>query len=319
MLEVDSLHTEFSTPLGTARAVRGVTFRVEAGETVGIVGESGCGKSVTALSIMGLIPTPPGRISSGSIRFRDRDLLSMRPKEWQQVRGGEISMIFQDPFSCLNPTMTVGAQITEAVRTHSSVSRTEAVERALQLLRQVQIPSPEVRLRQYPHEMSGGQRQRVMIAMAIASKPSLLIADEPTTALDVTVQAQIMALLREVQNSTGCAVILITHDVGVVAEMCSRVLVMYAGQVVESGTTAQVLKTPAHPYTVGLLNSLPQRSGHSSRRLPSIPGQPPPLTEQFSGCAFADRCPNVQNNCRTAPPPETDRGAGHTARCILHA
>ena len=319
LLEVNELQTEFRTGGKTVRAVRGVTFKIEKGETVGLVGESGSGKSVTSLSIMGLIPSPPGRIASGSIKMSGVELVGMPEKEFRKIRGSEMAMVFQDPFSCLNPTMTIGAQVAEPLLLHKSLSRSEAKEKAIQLLTSVRIPSPEIRYKQYPHEISGGQRQRVMIAMAFACNPKALIADEPTTALDVTVQAQILALMSEMQEKTETGILLITHDLGVVAEVCNRVLVMYAGQIVESGTAAQLFKEPKHPYTQGLLASLPHIGGHRSRRLPSIPGQPPDLANLPPGCPFFARCSQrIAGVCDTIEPGITKFESGQETRCHLY-
>ena len=319
LLEVNELQTEFRTGGKTVRAVRGVTFKIEKGETVGLVGESGSGKSVTSLSIMGLIPSPPGRIASGSIKMNGVELVGMPEKEFRKIRGSEMAMVFQDPFSCLNPTMTIGAQVAEPLLLHKSLSRSEAKEKAIQLLTSVRIPSPEIRYKQYPHEISGGQRQRVMIAMAFACNPKALIADEPTTALDVTVQAQILALMSEMQEKTETGILLITHDLGVVAEVCNRVLVMYAGQIVESGTAAQLFKEPKHPYTQGLLASLPHIGGHRSRRLPSIPGQPPDLANLPTGCPFFARCSQrIAGVCDTIEPEVTKFESGQETRCHLY-
>jgi oligopeptide/dipeptide ABC transporter ATP-binding protein len=319
LLEVNNLQTEFRTGAERVRAVRGVSFRVERGETVGIVGESGSGKSVTALSIMGLIPTPPGRITGGSVRLNGEELIGKPAREMQRIRGSRMAMVFQDPFSCLNPTMTLGAQVAEPIRLHKNASRAEAREQALRLFEAVRIPNPETRLRQYPHQISGGQRQRVMIAMAFACNPELLIADEPTTALDVTVQAQVLALMAEMQRSSNAGVLMITHDLGVVAEVCDRVLVMYAGMVVESGTTEQIFRAPKHPYTQGLLASLPQIEASSAQRLFSIPGQPPDLQHLPPGCPFYDRCPKrMPDICPTREPEQTEPEPGQTTRCFLY-
>jgi oligopeptide/dipeptide ABC transporter ATP-binding protein len=318
LLEVENLRTEFRSRGAVVEAVRGVSFRVERGETVGVVGESGSGKSVTALSVMGLVPKPPGYITGGSVRLDGKDLLIATPREMRQIRGAKIAMVFQDPFSCLNPTMTLGEQVAEPIRLHKRVSKCDARERALGLLRAVRIPSPEIRYGQYPHEISGGQRQRVMIAMAFACSPDLLIADEPTTALDVTVQAQILALMAEMQKKTETGILLITHDIGVVAESCDRVLVMYAGQIVESGSVEQVLGRPKHPYTQGLLESLPQLGG-ARRRLASIPGQPPDLAHLPPGCPFTARCPRCMPEiCPTREPEPTEPEPGQKTRCFLY-
>jgi oligopeptide transport system ATP-binding protein len=319
LLEVENLQTEFRAGAGAVRAVRGVSFRVERGETVGIVGESGSGKSVTALSIMGLIPSPPGRVVGGSVRFAGEELIGKPAREMQKLRGARMAMVFQDPFSCLNPTMTLGAQVAEPIRLHTNASRTEARAQALRLFEAVRIPNPETRLRQYPHQISGGQRQRVMIAMAFACNPELLIADEPTTALDVTVQAQVLTLMTDMQRKSNAGVLLITHDLGVVAEVCDRVLVMYAGMVVESGTVAQIFRAPRHPYTQGLLASLPQIGADRAQRLVSISGQPPDLQHLPPGCPFYDRCPRrMPDICPTREPQQTEPEPGQMVRCYLY-
>ena len=298
LLQVENLRTEFQTPGGKVQAVRGVTFEVARGETVGIVGESGSGKSVTSLSIMGLIPSPPGKITGGSVKLDGVELVGKPAREMQKLRGSRMAMVFQDPFSCLNPTMTLGTQVAEPIRLHQGASKAEARDRVLQLFRDMRIPNPELRLRQYPHEISGGQRQRVMIAMAFACNPELLIADEPTTALDVTVQAQVLALMAGMQKQTDAGIVLITHDLGVVAEVCDRVLVMYAGMLVESGTVEQIFRAPKHPYTQGLLASLPQFQSADTRRLSTIAGQPPDLAHLPPGCPFT---PVAQNACPSVP------------------
>ena len=319
LLEVTDLQTEFRTSGGTVQAVRGVSFQVERGETVGIVGESGSGKSVTALSLMGLIPNPPGRIVGGSVRLDGEELVGRAEKEMQKVRGARMAMVFQDPFSCLNPTMTLGAQVAEPIRLHKGASRSEAMAQVVELFRAVRIPNPETRIGQYPHQISGGQRQRIMIAMAFACRPQLLIADEPTTALDVTVQAQVLTLMQEMQRQTEAGVVLITHDLGVVAEVCDRVLVMYAGIVVESGSVEQIFRAPQHPYTQGLLASLPQIDADRTRRLVSIPGQPPDLAHLPSGCPFYDRCPKrMPDICPTREPGQTEPLPGTKVRCFLY-
>lgn len=318
LLKVENLQTCLFTSAGVVRAVRSVSFHVHRGETVGLVGESGSGKSMTALSLMRLVPDPPGRIVGGSVRFDGRELLTLPPREMQKIRGGKMAMVFQDPFSALNPTMTLGEQVVEAIRAHRPLSRREAQERALDLFRAVHLPSPEIRMRQYPHQVSGGQRQRVMIALAFSTSPALLLADEPTTALDVTVQAQIMALMADFQKRTNAAILLITHDLGLVAEMCDRLLVMYAGQIVEEGSVEQMFRAPKHPYTVGLLESLPQRNPERGARLPSIPGQPPDLAALPPGCPFAARCPRVMEVCRTQEPGWTHVAPGQSVRCHLH-
>ncbi|MBI2389837.1 MAG: ABC transporter ATP-binding protein [Deltaproteobacteria bacterium] len=305
LLEVRDLVTSFRTDRGLLRAVDGVSFTVPARSTVGVVGESGSGKSVTSLSIMRLIPSPPGHIESGSVKLEGRELLALSEREMRKVRGNEISMIFQEPMTSLNPVYTVGSQIVEAIRIHQKRSRSEAWARAVEMLRLVGIPSPEQRARAYPHELSGGMRQRVMIAMALACEPKLLIADEPTTALDVTIQAQVLDLLRKLQRLLGMSVVLITHDLGVVAEFADRVVVMYAGRVVEEGTVEEVFSAPKHPYTEGLLRSLPRlgpSTGARPRRLPTIEGMVPDLRELPKGCRFQDRCGYVIDKCREIEP-----------------
>lgn len=302
LLDVRNLTTTFRADGHVVPAVREVSFAVHRGEMVGLVGESGCGKSVTALSILRLVPSPPARIESGRVLFDGTDLLALPERDLRAIRGGRIAMVFQDPFSSLNPTMTLGAQLLEVLALHTSLSRRQAHDRALELLRAVQIPSPELCLRRYPHEVSGGQRQRVLIAMAFAASPDLIIADEPTTALDVTVQAQVLALMAELRRTTGAAIVLITHDLGIVAETCDRVLVMYAGRIVEEASTADLFKRPLHPYTEGLLQSLPSLTGPRAPRLPSIPGQPPVPAEVEVGCSFAERCPYAMTECRTRVP-----------------
>ncbi len=318
LLRVENLQTEFRTSGGVVQAVRGVSFQIERGETVGIVGESGSGKSVTALSLMGLIPTPPGHITGGSIQLDGEELLGKSQKELRQIRGAKLAMVFQDPFSSLNPTMTLGEQVAEPIRLHTGASRAKAREQVLQLFQSVRIPSPEIRYKQYPHEISGGQRQRVMIAIAFACNPALLIADEPTTALDVTVQAQVLSLMKDMQQKTGAGVVLITHDLGVVAEVCDRVLVMYAGRIVESATVEQLFRSPKHPYTQGLLAALPQINAAHRERLISIPGQPPDLAHLPAGCAFFERCPKrLPDVCSVEDPGLSEPEARHFTRCLL--
>ena len=319
LLEVEALRTEFRGAGGVVQAVRGVSFTVERGETVGIVGESGSGKSVTALSLMGLVPSPPGRITGGSIRLDGEELLGKPEREMSHIRGDKMAMVFQDPFSSLNPTMTLGEQVAEPIRLHKSLSKAEAKAEALSILQAVRIPEAETRYRQYPHQISGGQRQRVMIAIAFACNPDLLIADEPTTALDVTVQAQVLTLMQEMQTRTNAGVVLITHDLGVVAEVCDRVLVMYAGQIVESGSVMQIFRVPQHPYTQGLLKALPQMEAERGRKLASIPGQPPDLAHLPPGCPFFDRCAShMPNLCDKSEPPQTAPRSGQTVRCHLY-
>ncbi|HSJ26007.1 MAG TPA: ABC transporter ATP-binding protein [Longimicrobiales bacterium] len=317
LLEVNDLRTWFRTDAGLARAVDGVSFHVNAGEVLGIVGESGCGKSVTSLSVMQLIPRPPGEIAAGSsIRFRGEELVGASERRMRELRGNDIAMIFQEPMTSLNPVYKVGDQIGEALRLHRDMSKKEARARAVDMLRLVGIPSPGERVDDYPHQLSGGQRQRVMIAMALACEPELLIADEPTTALDVTIQAQILELLAELRTRLGMAVVLITHDLGVVAEVCDRVVVMYAGQVVEHGTVEQIFREPRHPYTEGLLQAVP-RLGRRQERLAVIPGTVPAPTDWPVGCRFHTRCPYGWDLCVQEAPPLLDAGAGRSARCWL--
>jgi oligopeptide/dipeptide ABC transporter ATP-binding protein len=316
LLSVKDLVTTFRTDAGPLRAVDGVSFDVPEGATLGIVGESGCGKSVTSLSILRLIPTPPGKIESGRIEWQGKNLLELSERAMQDIRGNDISMIFQEPMTSLNPVYTVGSQIVEAVRLHQKRSRKEAWARAVEMLRLVGIPSPETAADAYPHQLSGGQRQRVMIAMALACEPKLLIADEPTTALDVTIQAQILDLLRKLQRELRMSVILITHDLGVVAENCDHVLVMYAGKVVESAPVTELFAAPKHPYTKGLLASLPQPGRQRGTRLPTIEGMVPDLRHLPPGCRFADRCAMMIPDCNKEEPPLFDVSPQRQARCI---
>jgi len=299
LLEVRDLVTEFRTEHGVVRAVDGVSFELEPRTTLGVVGESGSGKSVTALSIMRLVSAPAGRVARGEIRFGGKDLVTLGEPEMRAIRGNRIAMIFQEPMTSLNPVFTVGAQVGEAVRLHQGKSRREARAIAIEMFRKVGIPSPEQRVDAYPHQLSGGMRQRVMIAMALACKPDVLIADEPTTALDVTIQAQILELLVELQRELGMGIILITHDLGVVAETCDEVVVMYAGRVVERAPTKALFAAPRHHYTAGLLRSIP---GRDPGRLQEIPGMVPSLHELPAGCKFADRCPAVRERCRAEEP-----------------
>jgi oligopeptide/dipeptide ABC transporter ATP-binding protein len=314
LLEVVDLRTHFATDDGEFPAVDGVSFSVDAGRTLAIVGESGCGKSVTSLSIMGLVPSPPGRIRGGSIRFEGKELVGAPARELQDLRGNGMAMIFQEPMSSLNPVFTIGEQIVEGLLRHRSISRAEAVEQAMNALRKVRIPAPEQRFHDYPHKLSGGMRQRAMIAMALACEPRLLIADEPTTALDVTIQAQILELIRTLQSETGTAVILITHDLGVVAEVADDVVVMYAGRVVERAPVQELFDHPQHPYTVGLLGSIP-RLDVERARLASIEGQVPSPLRRPAGCKFADRCPFAVAICREQDPPLRDVGGQHQSAC----
>jgi len=314
LLELDNLQTYFFTDIGTARAVDGVSYEIYPGETVGVVGESGCGKSVTALSIMGLIPQPPGKIVGGAIRYRGQDLTKFTDRQLRKVRGNEIAMIFQEPMTSLNPVYTVGNQIMEAILVHETdVSKKQARARAIEMLTKVGIPSPEQRVDEYPHQMSGGMRQRVMIAMALACGPELLIADEPTTALDVTIQAQILDLMNQLQEDTGTAILLITHDLGVVAETCDRVVVMYAGKVAEYTDVYRLFERPAHPYTAALFASLPDISG-SRGELPTIPGMVPSAVAFPEGCRFRARCSYADEMC-VEQPPMVEIEHGHFVAC----
>ena len=319
LLEIENLQVEFDTWDGRVRVLDGVSLSVDAGQTLGIVGESGCGKSMTALAIMGLVPRPAGHITGGSIRFRGEDLLKVPEARLRELRGDRIAMIFQEPMTSLNPVFTVGDQIAETARLHLGLSAADARKRAIEMLKAVHIPSAERRVDEYPHQFSGGMRQRVMIAMALACEPEVLIADEPTTALDVTVQAQIFDLLQELRDTRGTAIVLITHDMGAIAEMADRVVVMYAGRKVEEGSVEAILGQPSHPYTRGLLACRPQLQLGSAERkaLQEIPGVVPPLHLLDRGCAFADRCPQMMPRCKEAYPPETQAGASHVASCWL--
>src|SRR5918996_1115167 len=303
LIQVKDLRTSFITSEGEVRAVDGVSFTIEEGKTLGLVGESGCGKSVTSLSIMRLVPSPPGRIVEGEILYRGRDLLKLNNEEMRKMRGNEISMIFQEPMTSLNPVFTVGNQIGEAIRLHQGLGKRETRQKTIEMLRLVKIADPESRVDAYPHQLSGGMRQRVMIAMALSCNPSLLIADEPTTALDVTIQAQILELMKELQQKIGgMALLLITHDLGVVSEQADNVAIMYAGKIVERSSTRAIFNRPFHPYTVGLLNSLPGVGGLKKKRLDAIPGVVPSPLNLPSGCRFRDRCPRAQELCAQAEP-----------------
>ncbi len=317
LLDVQNLQTHFRTPDGINRAVDGVSFSVAEGETIAIVGESGCGKSVTAMSILRLVPEPPGKIA-GRILFRGRDLLTFSDREMRAVRGNEISMIFQEPMTSLNPVLSIGRQLGETVRLHQRVSWRQAEARAVEMLTLVGIPEPGRRVREYPHQLSGGMRQRVMIAIALACNPKLLIADEPTTALDVTIQAQILDLMRDLKHRVGAAIVLITHDLGVVAEVAERVMVMYAGRKVEEAPVAQLFRSPRHPYTKGLLGAVPKLGSSLSgetTRLAEIPGLVPSLKSRIQGCVFAGRCSAVTDVCRTVAPALELKAPGHSAAC----
>ena len=317
LLDVQDLHTHLFTEDGVVQAVRGLSFDIERGETVAVVGESGCGKSMAALSIMQLVPDPPGRIVEGRVLLEGSDLLTLSEKEMLGIRGGEISMIFQEPMTSLNPVFTVGDQIMEALQAHSGLSRRAARARAVELLDTVRIPDPQLKVDEYPHRLSGGMRQRVMIAMALACEPKLLIADEPTTALDVTIQAQILELLRELQGVFGTAVLLITHDLGVVAEMADRVVVVYAGHKVEQADVTSLFAAPLHPYTVGLLGSTPnpERRAAGVERLQEMPGMVPSLFALPEGCAFSPRCPRAMPVCAEIDPPATPIGTAREVAC----
>jgi peptide/nickel transport system ATP-binding protein len=316
LLEVRDLAVTFTGPEGVARAVDGVDLVVEEGETVGLVGESGCGKSVTALALLRLVESP-GRISHGSsVRLEGRDLLALGTKEIRAVRGNHVALVFQEPLSALNPVLKIGAQIAEAVRAHESVSRSTAKWRAIEMLQAVGIPEPPRCAVAYPHQLSGGMRQRVLLAMALACRPKLLLADEPTTALDVTIQAEILELLDHLQQKLGMAVLLITHNLGIVAERTRRVYVMYAGQMVEEAPTDQLFARPAHPYTEGLMGAVPNLE-EKRERLRAIPGQVPPANAWPAGCRFHPRCPHAWGKCREEMPPLLDVAAGHKARCWL--
>jgi peptide/nickel transport system ATP-binding protein len=319
LLEIRGLQTEFVTDDGVVRAVDGVDLAIDRGETVGLVGESGCGKTVTALSVLKLIPMPPGRIAGGQILWRGRDLVPLRPQDMQDIRSKEIAIIFQEPMTSLNPVYTIGDQISEVIRLHEGVGRRAALERAVDMLRLVHIPNPERRVRDYPHQFSGGMRQRVIIAMALSCSPALLIADEPTTALDVTIQAQILDLLAEMKSRLGMAIMLITHAMGVVAETAQRVAVMYAGKVVEEAPVEQLFAQPSHPYTQGLIRSIPRIDAAATRRrrLESIAGMVPSPLDPLPGCRFAPRCPFARADCIEAVPPLREIAPGHKVACVL--
>ena len=325
LLEVNNLKTYFFTDEGVAKAVDDVSLTLREGETLGVVGESGCGKSVTALSILRLIPHPPGKIVDGKIHFADRgNLTQLTEREMRKIRGNEISMIFQEPMTSLNPVFRIGSQIAEAIQLHQKVSKTEGYERAVEMLKLVGIPSPEKRIRDYPHHLSGGMRQRVMIAMALSCNPRLMLADEPTTALDVTIQAQILDLMNKLKKEVGTSIILITHNLGVIAEMAQNVSVMYAGVVVENTDVKTLFAEPLHPYTIGLLTSIPRadRDAGTKKRLNTISGIVPSLLDLPEGCRFGDRCPQVHEPCRKWEPPLSPiaykSGKDHLVRCWLH-
>ncbi|MCH8280136.1 MAG: ABC transporter ATP-binding protein [Chloroflexi bacterium] len=314
VLEVKDLRTYFRTRWGTVKAVDGVSFDLRRGETLGLVGESGSGKSVTMLSIMRLIPIPPGRIVAGTITLEGQDLLLLTESEMSKVRGSQIALIIQDPMTSLNPVFTIGNQVTEAIRIHQDIPRKSVMEKALEVLRKVNIPAVESRVRDYPHQMSGGMRQRVVGAIGISCQPSVLIADEPTTSLDVTIQAQYLKLLRDIQQESNLALIFITHDFGIVAKMCDRVAVMYAGKIVEMGSVRDIFNNPSHPYTEALMASVPKMD-EDVDRLYAIEGQPPALHDLPVGCAFAARCPYVMDRCIEEYPPEFPVAEGHYSAC----
>ncbi len=318
LLSVRNLKTYFYTDEGVVRAVEGISYDLHRGETLGVVGESGCGKSVHALSVMRLIPTPPGKIVDGQILFEGRNLLKLPDEEMRKIRGNRIAMIFQEPMTSLNPVLTIGEQIAEAVILHQRLDKKAAWERAIEMLERVKIPLARDRVKDYPHQFSGGMRQRVMIAMALSCNPSILIADEPTTALDVTIQAQILDLMRDLQQELGMSIIFITHNLGVVAEMCENVVVMYAGKPVEHTDVRRIFKDPKHPYTWGLLHSIPKLYTRRERLIP-IEGQPPSLIDLPSGCAFAPRCPFVMDVCVGEDPVDFPVGPDHTAKCYLYS
>ncbi len=315
ILEIENLQTQFFTSAGTVRAVDGITYTVDEGESVAIVGESGCGKSVSALSILRLIPDPPGRVVGGNIRFMGMDILALSDAEIRKVRGRRIAMVFQEPMTSLNPVLTIGLQLTETLEHHLGMTRDAAQARATELLGMVGISDPERRLGQYPHHLSGGMRQRVMIAMALCCEPQLIIADEPTTALDVTIQAQILELMRDLTKRLGVALIIITHNLGVVARYADRVNVMYAGKIIEQGSALQIYHQPSHPYTLGLLNSVPRLDRPRKAKLDPIEGQPPDLTRLGAGCAFRPRCRFAVERCAREVPALESVGEGHYSAC----
>ena len=321
LLDIRGLRTQFFTDDGLARAVDGVSYSLEKGETVGVVGESGCGKSVTALSVLRLIPDPPGKIVDGEIVFEGTNLLELSAADMRRIRGNDISMIFQEPMTSLNPVFTIGNQITEAVRLHQGLNKRDALDKAIEALKLVGIPVPERRVHEYPHQLSGGMRQRAMIAMALSCNPKVLIADEPTTALDVTIEAQILDLMRTLQDELGTAIIMITHDLGVIAEMARKVVVMYAGKVVEQAPVERIFASPNHPYTQGLLQSLPRVDKDASgakQRLQEIPGIVPSLLNLPTGCKFASRCPSVMPQCKEQEPPLEQVAGDHFSACWLN-
>lgn len=321
VIQIKNLHTHFFTDEGIVKALEGIDLGIHKGETLGLVGESGCGKSVTALSIMQLIPQPPGRIVKGEILFGRQDLLALGEPQMRHIRGNSISMIFQEPMTSLNPIMRIGRQVAESIRLHQGLSGEKAREQTVAMLAKVGIPDPLMRAENYPYQMSGGMRQRVMIAMALSCNPELLIADEPSTALDVTIQAQILNLMNRMKEDMGTSILLITHDLGVIAEMAQTVAVMYTGLIVEYAQVGDLFRQPAHPYTLGLINSIPkmEQPVPESRRLPAIPGTVPNLLELPEGCSFRNRCTRSMDACARDVPPLMDLGSGHMVRCRLHA
>ncbi|MEH7380732.1 ABC transporter ATP-binding protein [Bacillus sp. JJ1533] len=318
ILEINDLHVSFDTSAGKVKAVRGVSFSVEKGEAIAIVGESGCGKSVTAKSIMRLLPSPQAKIENGSIVLNGENIVSKSEKAMEKIRGNEVGMIFQDPMTSLNPTTKIGNQIAEGIIRHTRIPKRQALEHAVKMLELVGIPQPEQRIHQYPHEFSGGMRQRVMIAIALACKPKLLIADEPTTALDVTIQAQILQLMKELQTKTNTSIILITHDLGVVAEMCSKVVVMYAGEIVETGSVKEIFSNPTHPYTKGLLKSVPRLDMDKHEKLSTITGTPPDLLDPPKGCSFYPRCEMAMKICGEYKPEFESISPTQNSSCWLN-
>jgi len=316
ILKVNNLAVDFTTEKGTVRAIDGISFEVMPGETLAIVGESGCGKSVSSLSIIGLVPSPPGKIAEGSsIKFNNRELVGLSENEYRKVRGNDISMIFQEPMTALNPVLKISTQMIDVIRLHNKMTKAQAKSRAIEMLEIVGIPAPESRINEYAHQLSGGMRQRVMIAMALSCHPDLLLADEPTTALDVTIQAQVMTELVRLQKKLGMAVILVTHDLGVVAESCQRVVVMYCGQIIEQGPVTEIFANPQHPYTEGLLKSIPVIRQEKISRLPTIEGMVPDLLHLPSGCRFADRCQYVEEKCK-ANRPQLSNSETHQVACF---
>ncbi|WML35635.1 ABC transporter ATP-binding protein [Clostridium sp. OS1-26] len=317
LLEIKNLHTSFYTHVGEVKAVRGVSLDLDKGEAIGIVGESGSGKSITMMSTMRLL-TDNGKITEGQVLFNEKDLSKLREKEMEKIRGNEIGMIFQDPMTSLNPVFTIGEQLMEPLIKHKKMSKTDAFNKAVEMLKLVGIPSPEKRMKQYPHEFSGGMRQRAMIAMSLVCAPKLLIADEPTTALDVTIQAQILELMKDLKSKIGMSIILITHDLGVVADVCNRIYVMYGGTIVESGTSRDIFYNPKHPYTWGLLRSIPNPKEDIKERLKPIEGTPPDLLKPPAGCPFAPRCEYTLKICLTERPPQFEANKGHCSACWLN-